>query len=194
MEAVIAVVSAAGAAASSVGATVGSALGVGATTALPTIGGWATTMTTTGSSALSVLQGVATAGSMLSTVMGGLSSFGEARTNARLSDLQAESERLAGEEKSLRIRRDLVQKIGANRVAFAGSGVTLGSGASIEAGLEGDAAFELGMEKQNARIRELSSRMKADRYRSQATTSLIGTAGKVIGQGANFGLDLAQRG
>lgn len=165
-------------------ATAGAA--AGATTALTAAG--------TASSALSVLQGVATVGSLLATGIGGLSAYGEAKTQAKLSEVQAESERLAGEEKSLRIRRDLVQKVGANRVAFAASGATIGSGADIEASLEGDAAFETNIEKQNARVRELGARLKADRYNAQATSSLISTAGKMAGIGANYGIDIAKRG
>lgn len=197
MEVALAVFSAVGTAASTAGSAVASAVGLGAagtTTLLPAVGGWSTAVTTAGSSAFSVLQGVATAGSLLSTAVGGLSAYSEARTNAELSEIQAESERLAGQEKSLRIRRDLLQKIGANRVAFAGSGVTIGSGASIEASLEGDAEFELGLERQNARVRQLSAQMRAGRYRDQATASLIGTAGKMAGTLGNYGLDLAVRG
>jgi hypothetical protein len=148
-----------------------------------------------GSTALGVLQGVMTAGQMLSTVVGGIGAYGEARTRADLARIEATQAELAGEEKALRIKRDALMKAGAARVALAASGVELtGSADAIEEDIFNRAAFETSIEKSNAVQRALMARMRANQYEARGTLDLVGAGAKAFGQGANFGIDIARRG
>lgn len=147
-----------------------------------------------GSTALSVLSGVLTAGSMLSTIAGGAAAVSEAETNAALQGLQGTQEVLASEETALRIKRDLLKKVGETRVAFAGSGLTIGSGAEVERDLTNQADFETGIERTNATIRRAQAKARQKTYRDSATMSLVGAAGKILGQAGSYGVDLVKRG
>lgn len=165
---------------------------------------WATTVTTAAgvtstvaagaSTALSVLQGVATAGSILSSLAGGLSAFSEAQTNAELARLQGNQEVLASEEHALRIKREMVQKVGAARVAFAASGLDISSSREVERDLEAQAQFETGIERQNTRIRRAQALARAGQLQTSGTMSLIASGAKALTAGANFGIDIARRG
>jgi hypothetical protein len=173
----------------------GAGSAVGAAELLPAVGGWSTLVTpAAGSSALGVLQGVATAGSMLSAGVGGLAALGQGLSRGALSDVEAEQERLAGEERAIRLKRELVQKIGANRVAFAASGVQIGSGDALEGSLRSEAEFETQLAGTNARIKQLAAEQRADQYRFQGYAGALAAAGKIGALGANYGLDIARRG
>jgi hypothetical protein len=120
------------------------------------------------SSAMSILQGVTTAGSALFSLASGSS--------------QARQEDLAAKAEALRIKREELIKIGQLRVAFAGSGVDIGSGqtAALEEGIRSQASFE-------TRLVETSGEMRANAARMKG----ISTA---FGQGAGGLLDIARRG
>ncbi|MGL4396614.1 MAG: hypothetical protein ACRCS9_08760 [Hyphomicrobium sp.] len=147
-----------------------------------------------GSGALSILQGVSTAASMLSTLAGGLSSFGEARTNAKLAQLQGEQEYIDAERRALAIRRETLQKTGSARVAFAASGLDISSADAVVNDLEQQGAYETGVERQAGQMRKLQSGLRARQYRASGGANLLGSVARAGGQAANFGLDIAQRG
>lgn len=149
-----------------------------------------------GSTAFSILQGVATAGSILATLAGGAASNAEAGEQAQLAEINAEGDRLASEERALRIRRDLLQRVGAARVAFAGSGVSIAAGqpAAVEQDLRRQASFELGLEKSNAALRRASGELKARSIRRGGQVDLTGSYLKAGITGLNYGLDIAKRG
>jgi hypothetical protein len=149
------------------------------------------------STTLSVLQGVATAGSILSAGVAGVTGYVEGQQNAAFARIEGNAERLASQEQSLRIRRDLVQKVGAARVAFAGSGLSIGSGSQaedVEDDLRDQADFELGLEKANRTYRAASAQIKAQNAETQGFTSLVGGVGRGLMQFADYKLDLAKRG
>jgi hypothetical protein len=182
-----------------------SALGGGATAAgAASAATWATTVTTaagvtstvaTGAStALSVLQGIATAGSILSTLAGGMAAFSEVQTNAALSRIQADQEILASEEAALRVKRDLVKKIGAARVAFAASGLDISSSLEVERDLERQAEFETAIERQNARIRRAQALARARQFQTSGGMEFFASGAKALTTGASFGIDIARRG
>lgn len=176
--------------------------GTAAAAAAPTLiagaGGWSTMVLPAAgaaSSSLSILQGVMTAGQMLTGIVGGIGGYGEAQTSAQLARLEAGQAELAGEEKALRIKRDALMKQGAARVAFAASGVELGGSADIiDESIDSRARFEIGIERNNAAQRALAARMKAERYEQSGLLSLIGGGAKALSAGANFGIDIAKRG
>jgi len=121
-----------------------------------------------GSTALSVLQGVATAGSALMSISAGAS---QARAEDRASQLEA-----------LRIQREELQKVGKMRVAFAGSGVDISSGqaASLEQSVRDQSDFEQGLVRTRGRIRAQSARLSG--------------FGKAFGTASGGLIDIARRG
>lgn len=142
-----------------------------AATAAATAAGWTTTVVgtaSTASSALSVLQGVATAGSLI--------------TQLAATRNQMRQEDLASKQEALNIQREYIQKVGANRVAFAGSGLSLGSGQSeaIEDSLAEQRDFEDEISRTNGRMRINAAALKG--------------AGGLINTAGNFAIDLAKRG
>jgi len=147
-----------------------------------------------GSSALGVLQGVATAASVASTIVGGVGSFFEGQNQAEMSKLQGNAEYIAGEQKALQIRRDLLQKIGEARVAFAGSGLDVSSAGAVESDLTNQADYATAIEKTNAEQSRQMALLRAKQYRTNGALDLAGASLKAVGQAGGYGLDIAKRG
>lgn len=147
-----------------------------------------------GSSALGVLQGLATAGSVISTLVGGVGAFASGMQSAQQAKLQGEAEQIASQEASARIRRDMVQKIGDARVAFAASGLDISSADAVTSDLTSEANYQTEIERNNAAIRQAQARMRARQYRTNAMFDMAGSIAKAGGQVADFGLDVARRG
>lgn len=193
---------AAGTAAAGAGAAASSALAWGLGTTVTTAAGVTSglgagslaALAGAGSSALGVLQGVATASSMVSTLVGGVGKFIQGGQQADMAELQGKSDYLASEEEALRIRQDLVKKVGQARVAFAASGLDISSAGAVENDLTNQADFETQMAEANGQSRLLQSRMRAQAYRTGADFDLAGSVLKAGGQLAGYGLDIAKRG
>jgi hypothetical protein len=151
-------------------------------------------LTTAGSSALGILQGVATAASVASTIVGGIGSAVQGEQQAEIAKLQGNSEYIASEQKALQIRRDLVQKVGAARVAFAASGLDISSANAVEDDLTNQADFATAIEKTNAAQAKQMAAIRASQYRSNGLIDLAGAGLKAAGQAGGFGLDIAKRG
>jgi hypothetical protein len=185
MEAAFAALSAIGTSAATAVTTAGSALASGASALASGVSSLLPGATTgaaaaSGSTALSVLQGTMTAASMLTSGLGGVVSYGEAQEQARAAELEAR-------DKAVRIREEELQKIGASRVAFAASGVQLGSGATVEAAITRDADYERAMAIRSGRI-------NARQLKLRGTGALLSAAGDVAKTGANYAIDLRNRG
>jgi hypothetical protein len=133
-----------------------------------------------GSTALSILEGAASAASVLATVAGGVSANAEAKMQASAAELQAR-------EQALRIQREELEKIGAARVAFAASGVSLASGAQVENALERDSLFEQNLVRSSGSV-------QASQIRLRGRGSLVAAAGKAAGTVADTSISLARRG
>lgn len=155
-----------------------SSAAIGSTVA--TAGATAATWAGAGSTAMSVLQGLMTAGSVLSLLSGGGASKQEADLQASVVDLQSR-------EQAARIRQEELQKVGAARVAFAGSGVSLASADQIETSLHDDAAFEQELNRNSGAI-------KSAQIRLSGMGKQIGAYGDAAGSIANYALSLAKRG
>ncbi len=168
--------SAAAAGASAVGA---SAIGSAAATtaaASATAASWAGI----GSTALSVLQGVMTAGAVLSQMSGGSIAKQE-------SQLQADAINLQSREQALRIKTEELQKIGASRVAFAGSGVSLASGDPVEDAISSQSDFEQSLTRDSGDV-------KSQQIRLSGKGKMIGAYGDAASTIGNYALSLAKRG
>lgn len=198
MEAAVALFAAmgtAGTAAATTAATAAtSAAAWAAGTTVTTAAGVTTGLAAAGSTALTVLQGVATAGSVLATLSGGMAARSEAKTNARLAEMQGEQDYIDAERRSLAIRRETLKKVGDARVAFAGSGLDISSADAIVGSLEAQGDYETGVERSSAQMRKLQAGMRAKQYRASGQADLIGSVAKAVGQGANLGIDIANRG
>jgi hypothetical protein len=141
------------------------ALGTGASA----IGGMSTVMT--------VLSGVATAGSVLMKMSearaaeaSGLAAAQEAGFNADMARIEADSEANASASRAVELRRETMRKIGAARVAFAGSGLDMSSGQLVasERDLERQAAFGLEIEDSNRRLALAQGAARAGQYEIKA--------------------------
>lgn len=133
-----------------------------------------------GSSVLSIAQGALTAGSILASLAGGVMGNSEAKLQATATELQARDE-------ALRIKREELQKIGAARVAFGASGVSLASGDPIEADLRQQSQFETALTRNSGRV-------AASQIRLRGRAGLVEAAAKAMGTGANYAIDLRTRG
>lgn len=204
----------------------------------------------TASGTWTAVQGLATIGSMVSLIMSGsasqadynrqagvmdtraawseLSARGleinaqQAELKARQSELEAQQYEMAAEADATEIKRDLARKIGAARVAFAGSGLDISGAGDIERGLDEQADYQLGqartsgvLKAEGARMAAAASRIdaeairinaagqivsadamrgEADALRSRATTSLYSSIASAATAGAKYGLDISKRG
>lgn len=166
----------------------------GGTAAAAGAGGLFSGLLTAGSSTLGILQGVATAASVASTLVGGVGSLVQGFQQADIAKLQGNSEYLASEQKALQIRRDLVQKVGEARVAFAGSGLDISSATAVESDLRNQAAYATDIEKTNAETNRQMAVLRAKQYRTNGVLDLAGASLKAAGQIGGYGLDIAKRG
>lgn len=163
-------------------------------TTITTAAGVTSTLAGAGSGVLSALQGVATIGSMASTLIGGVAAYRDGQNQAMFADINAEADRLEAREQALRIRRELVQKVGSNRVAFAASGLDISSGDTIEQALGAEADFETGLIDAAGRVRAAGTRATSASLRSRGVSGLVAAASRAMGQGVRYGIDIANRG
>lgn len=170
----------------------GAALGAGATAA--GAAGTATGLAGAGSGFLSALQGVTTVGSMVSSLFAGGAGLMQGIRGARMADINARSEQLSSEAKAIEIQRDLVTKIGNNRVAYAAAGLDVSSGAAIEEGLQGQAKLQTAMADSGGDMAAVSQRMRGQNLALQGYSSLVAGAGKALATGTNYALDVSKRG
>lgn len=149
-------------------------------------GGWSTTVTPSGLSALgsgggaTALQGGGSALSALMAIGAGrvqhdMHSWaaGNVRTEAALSargeELNAEAEYLAGANAAVNLRENLNRTIGGQRVAFAASGVDAfsGSPASLEKIATDRTAGDLDLLRSQTEINALQRQIKASQIRQR---------------------------
>lgn len=187
----MALTSAASAAVPGVAGALSAAGSVGAASGLA---GAASGIAGAGSGFLSALQGGMTIASSISSILGGVSKFNEGQIRGRFADIEAEASRLKGEEQAIRIKREMVQRVGDTRVAYAGSGLDISSGGAIEGSLRDQAAFETGLALSSADIRRSGGLAKAAMARSEGTADLISGIVKGGKEIAGYKLDLAKRG
>lgn len=143
---------------------------------------------------LSTLQTVASIGGMISTLAAGYGAYQQGQQQATMARLDGEAEAIAAKDKALRIRRELVQTIGRNRVGFAASGVDISGGFGLEDDLMSQAEYESGITLAAGRQGQAMAGLRAENYRSQGRMRLGASAVKAFGQGAELGMDLVNRG
>jgi hypothetical protein len=173
-------------------------VGNGVSAVAPTIGqgGWITSTIPQASSAFSMMQGGMTAAQMLTQIGAGGSGYAEGQRKAGLADLEGQQAQLQSQERELRIRREVLQKTGAARVAFSASGVDISSGsaAAVEDDIGVQGKFETAIERGNSSQKALAAQLRAAQYRSNGENSLLAGIGKAAQTGSSFAIDIAKRG
>lgn len=147
-------------------------------------------------SLMNLINGVATAGSILSGVMGGKAQSQQLETQARMAEIDAGQQAVESERRANDIRRKALQAQASNAVAFAASGIdgTIGTPADINAGIASDALYQTETERQNAERQRLRGRIAAAGYRTAAGNAEAGGMLNGLLQGSKFALSLANRG
>lgn len=177
----------------------------GTAAAATTAGSWlaGTTITTAAgvtsslaatSGVLGTLSTVATVASGVSSIVGGYMAYRQAQGQADVAELNAGQARLDAEEKGLRIRRELVQKVGAARVAFAGSGLDISSAQAIEQGYRAEADFETSLARTSGTMAAAGQRMAAAGYRARGVSAMIEGLGRAGAGYARDEISIARRG
>jgi hypothetical protein len=169
-----------------------------------TAGGTAATAATTaavgtaaaGSSALSILQGVATAVSALGAIGGGFAAMQASNEQADQVELQAGQEQLQAQQRKLAMTRELHRILGENDVAFAAGGVDVTGGIAAEsrADATAESVQDMTIDRDQDEYRRALLKVRARGLRrrggEQMFSGLLGAASA----GLNFGMDLAERG
>lgn len=151
-------------------------------------------VTAAGSGLLGGLSTALSIGSAITTILGGVAGYQNSQAQSKIASLNADAAQLEAEEKALRIRREYVQKVGAARVAFAGSGLDISSAAAIEAGYGNEADFETSLALNGGRIRQASGEIQADTYRRRGIAGLAEAATKAGGVLLDNKISIARRG
>jgi hypothetical protein len=148
------------------------------------------------STVLGILQGVATATSVLGSLSAASSEQQALMMQAQEAELQAGQGGLDSANRQIRMKRELLQVLGANKVAAAAAGIDLQGGiAADDATAQKVAATrEISIEREDDQMRRALIKARASGLRSRARDA--GTAGLVRagGQFAQFGMDVAERG
>lgn len=150
----------------------------------------------TGSSGLSILNGVATAAGVMSTLAAGKAEAAGYRTQAAQADFDAKQEQVDGVRRTTRLKQALLQALGENDVAYAASGIDLGTGvaANNRANAEKLAATEISIDRNTTDARSAMLRGRSAAYLKLASSAQSGALFKAIGLGADSGMRLLQRG
>jgi len=130
----------------------------------------------------------------VSTLLGGYMALRQGQDQAKFASLDAERSNIDAAERTLRIRRETVEKIGATRVAFAGSGLDISSAGAIEGGLEDQSDFEQDLARSAGRYGAARGRANAANIESQGVAGMISAGGRSFSQLADGYLSSARRG
>lgn len=149
-------------------------------------------------------------GSLLSTllqgglgVMGAMSAMQQGKTEsaalqqqAQQAEFDATQQRLAGEQKSDELRRQLLAESGARDVAYAASGFdpTFGTPAMARDQAADDTARALNVESANADIAASRYRMRAAGYQAQAAAAKSAGFYKALGVAGTTAVSILRRG
>lgn len=137
---------------------------------LPTVGGWESTVSrpaNLSSGGLALLEGRATAASVLSEYASGTSSIIDGVSGAAEAILKGDAEALEARGRAAAIRDELVRTVARQRVAFAGSGVDMSSGTPVTIQRE---TTRTGL--RNAAVEEGNVSLKKIKGQLAASTSL----------------------
>lgn len=181
-------------------ASAASALWAGATTVTSALGVTGATAATGGlfgsSSWLSLLQGGASALSVVSGLAAGEEKSASLEASARDAELQASQERLAGEQRQSSLRRAAADQMAERDAAYAASGIDLSFGTPQIAKEQdiADSSRALGIEQSNTEMMVARRQEQATEYRRASRSARRSATLKAIMSGVETGLSMNRRG
>lgn len=176
------------------GGAAGATLGGGLASAAATTAGGAAAA---GSTALQILQGVASAVAAIGAVGTGISAMSASNEAADQAELQSGQEQLQATQRQTSMKRELLRILGENDVAFAAGGVDVGAGGIAEqsrAAARREAATEINIDRDNDEYRRALLKVRARGLRRRGGEQLMGGFGQALGIGLDYGMDVAERG
>lgn len=150
-------------------------LAIGALGALAGGGGGLASAMGIGSTALGVMKGVATAGSLLAGLGASNAQAQAYKDQAAQAQIQKTSEQAQGVQRTTAMKKELLRVVGENDVAFAAAGIDVGSGMAAEAESDAvdDASREISIDRAttDARMSMLDAQSRAYRRMAKSTRS-----------------------
>lgn len=148
------------------------------------------------STALSILQGVATVTSIFGTLGAAENEAIALEGSARMTELDAGQNQLASTQRQSVMKRELMRVLGENDVAIAAAGIDLTGGVaeSSRAQIKGDASREISIEREDDELRRALLKARSSGLRTRAAGAREGGLLRAFGQGASLATDLFERG
>lgn len=183
--------------------------GTAAAVATPAAAGWvagataattaattASTLGTIGSTALTILSGVATVASIAGNLQAAEASAQQSEANATQAELEVGQQQLASAQRQSQMKRELARILGENDVAIAAAGIDLSGGIAESSRKSATKAAqrELSIERADDDARRALIKARANGYRRQAASYRTGGILSAIGDTADFGIGVMQRG
>lgn len=157
-----------------------------------------------GSTALTVLSGVAATVKILSTLSAGRAGANATIQNANLEagqlELQAGQEKVKSTQRQTQMSRELQRILGENEVAFANAGIDISAGAARTSARAAKkrAVSELSIDRRDADLQAALYRIRGQGVRTRAASSASAQRGgallSAVSTAADFGISLASRG
>lgn len=149
-----------------------------------------------GSSWLTLLQGGASALSVMSQLSAGEEKSSALDAAARDADLQASQERIAGEQRQSSLRRAAADQMAERDAAYAASGVDLSFGTPQQAKAQDieDASRALGIEQGNTEMLVARRQEQAAEYRRSSRMARRSATLKAVMSGFDTALSMNRRG
>lgn len=165
---------------------------IGGTAAAATAG----TAATTASTALTILSGVATAVGVLGTLSAASAEASGFRMEAMHTETEAGQQQLQSQQRQTNIKRELMRVLGENDVTIAAAGIDLSGGyakAQRTAAQQG-AVRALNVERQDDEHRRALLKARAQGLRTKARGVQQAGLLRAVGQVADYGFDVLERG
>ncbi len=165
---------------------------MGLFTAMGTGGG----LLATGSAALTGMQGLMTAGSVLSSVVGGISAYNTGQTQQEWANLNAQGEELKSRDAAVGIRKDMLRNLASQRVAFAGSGVDISYGTpeTLYQDTLNDGQYNIDMTMNNGAIAAAGQRYRGQQAANRGALSALRYGVKGVSTAGRYLTDISRRG
>ncbi len=149
-----------------------------------------------GSAALSGMQGLMTAGSVLSSVAGGISAYNTGQTAQKWANLDAQGEELKSRDAAVGIRKDMLRNLASQRVAFAGSGVDISYGTpeTLYQDTINDGEYNIDMTMNNGAIAAAGKRYKGQQAANRGSLQALQYGVKGVNTAGKYLTNIAKRG
>lgn len=148
------------------------------------------------SGALSILEGVTGVFGALSAIGRGQAQSTAYKMQAQQAEFDAGQEQVAGVQRESKLKRELLKTLGQNDVAFAASGIDIGTGIAADArqNAEQRASDEISIDRDTVDARIAMQRAKALGYLNLASDASSAGLFDALGIAGKTGLRLAGRG